>query len=308
MACNGNREHMTEIETMSTQPLVLIRGVGDVGSAVAWALFQAGFCVISHEDRQPRTIRRKMAFCDALWLGECELEGVRAVRHDRVENVLSFAHSRLGVALYGGSFETLLATVRPDILVDARIQKFASVEALKGQAELSIGIGPGFVAREHVDVVIESCWGETLGEIIEKGSAVAPVAEPPALNGIGWERFVRAQVAGRFESELEIGQYVEAGTPIGRISGGRIVAPLSGFVRGLIMPGLSVIKGEKICEIDPRQEQARYRGLAERPSGIAKGVLQAIRGFLPGENHPKRLKDIIDQWDNAFSVIKAEIC
>lgn len=43
----------------------LIRGVGDVGSAVAHRLFRAGHAVVIHDNSQPTTTRRGMAFADA---------------------------------------------------------------------------------------------------------------------------------------------------------------------------------------------------------------------------------------------------
>jgi len=48
---------------------VLVRGVGDIGSAVAHRLFTAGCEVIIHDDPQPATTRRGMAFADAIFDG-----------------------------------------------------------------------------------------------------------------------------------------------------------------------------------------------------------------------------------------------
>lgn len=267
---------MTENEQGKDAPIAIVRGVGDVGSAIAWDLFHAGFIVISHENRQPRTIRRRMAFCDALWVGESELAGLEAHRIDRLEDVLSFAKMRKAIALYAGSFEGMLQSIKPDLIVDGRIQKFSEVEAIKGRAQFTIGIGPSFIAQKHVDVVVESCWGDDLGQVIEEGSAVKPAPVPPRLNGVGWERFVRADTPGRFETEKDIGDFVSKGEKIGHIEGGYVLAPISGYLRGLLYSGLSVLKEEKICEIDPRETEAHFVGLAERPQGISAGVLRAV--------------------------------
>jgi xanthine dehydrogenase accessory factor len=45
---------------------ILIRGANDVGSVVAHRLFQAGFAVVIHKSTLPATIRRRMAFADAV--------------------------------------------------------------------------------------------------------------------------------------------------------------------------------------------------------------------------------------------------
>ena len=60
----------------------LVRGIGDVGSATADALYRAGMAVVIHDLPEPAWTRRKMAFTDAVFDGSVEWEGVRAVRAD----------------------------------------------------------------------------------------------------------------------------------------------------------------------------------------------------------------------------------
>ena len=59
---------------------VLVRGSGDVGSAVAVVLHRAGYGVAIHEVAAPSAPRRGMAFADAVFDGECVLDGVVARR------------------------------------------------------------------------------------------------------------------------------------------------------------------------------------------------------------------------------------
>jgi xanthine dehydrogenase accessory factor len=63
---------------------VLVRGIGDVGSAVAHALFRSGHRVIVHDGPAPTTHRRGMAFADAMFDGTATLAGVNARRIDSV--------------------------------------------------------------------------------------------------------------------------------------------------------------------------------------------------------------------------------
>ncbi len=297
MRQTGKFQQVTTNTQPDNRPIALVRGVSDVGSALSWKLFHAGFIVINHENRQPRTIRRKMAFCDALWTGEAELDGVKAVRVERLDDVLDLARLRKEIALYAGPLDGLIKSIKPDLIVDARIQKFANVETLKGQAMLTIAVGPSFVAGLHVDRVIESCWGDELGKVISEGSAIEPVPVPPRLNGIGWERFVRSDRAGRFETDLSIGAYVEKGSIIGSLDGVNVLAGISGYMRGLLHPGLSVLKGEKLCEIDPRDNEAHFIGLAERPAAIADGVLRAIDEFDHDQQMALNPKRLMEQGD-----------
>ncbi|MCC6176646.1 MAG: hypothetical protein IT305_15160 [Chloroflexi bacterium] len=61
---------------------VLVRGLNDVGSAVAHALVRAGYPVVMHDGPAPTTSRRGMAFADAAFDGEAALAGIVARRLD----------------------------------------------------------------------------------------------------------------------------------------------------------------------------------------------------------------------------------
>lgn len=261
------------------KPIAIVRGVGDVGSAVVWELFHAGFNVVAHENRQPRTIRRHMAFSDALWDGTATLKGLTAYHMNCISDVHALLETENKVAVCSGSFNELVNILSPQLIVDGRIQKFTIIEIILNQAPLTIGVGPGFIAQKHVDFVIESCWGDQLGDIIKIGSAQAPIPLPPKLNGVGWQRFIRAENSGDFKSHKRIGQYVHANQPIGMLGERQVLAPISGHIRGLLRSGLSADAGEKLCEIDPRAELAHFKGLAERPHAIAKGVIKAVNEY-----------------------------
>jgi xanthine dehydrogenase accessory factor len=66
---------------------ILIRGVGEIGSAVAQRLFIAGHAVVVHDGEQPTTTRRGMAFADAIFDGRATPDGVAAIRVGRPEAV-----------------------------------------------------------------------------------------------------------------------------------------------------------------------------------------------------------------------------
>jgi hypothetical protein len=72
---------------LSAVTVVIVRGLGDIGSAVAHLLFREGYGVALHDEPRPATTRRGMAFADAAFDGEAELDGVRAVRADTAEEV-----------------------------------------------------------------------------------------------------------------------------------------------------------------------------------------------------------------------------
>ena len=258
---------------------VLIRGVGDVGSAVARRLFIAGYAVVVHDSDRPATTRRGMAFADAIFDGRATLDGVAAVRVDHPEAVMALLADRGAVPVAVGDFSVLLRLVAPDVLVDARMRKRDRPEAQRGLAPLAIGLGPNFVAGETIDIVVETSW-EQLGHVVTRGSALPLRGEPRPIAGHARDRYVCAPVAGTLRTACAIGQSVAAGEIVARIDGTTLTAPLSGVLRGLTHDGVQVAAGTKVIEIDPRGDPALVRGIGERPARIADGVLQAIDAAL----------------------------
>ena len=54
---------------------VCVKGGGDLASGVAWRLHQCGFRVFMTEIDEPMAVRRKVAFCDAIYHGSTVVEG-----------------------------------------------------------------------------------------------------------------------------------------------------------------------------------------------------------------------------------------
>jgi xanthine dehydrogenase accessory factor len=173
-------------------------------------------------------------------------------------------------------FAEVLDAVAPDILIDACLHKHGAPDPVRGLAPLSIGLGPGFVAGDNADLVVETAWGESLGKIIRSGSALDYAGEPRPLGGHGRERYVYAGRAGIFRTDRAIGDRVREGDEVARIDGSVVVAPLSGILRGLTHDGASVVAGAKVLEVDPRGDPARAFGVGERPDRIAAGIIGAI--------------------------------
>jgi hypothetical protein len=89
---------------MSVPPLVLVRGIGDVGSAVAHTLLLGGYAVaISDGPAQPTTHRRGMAFTDAVFDGTAKLDGVYACKIDTLDSLPAQASGRLFISPHAKS-------------------------------------------------------------------------------------------------------------------------------------------------------------------------------------------------------------
>jgi xanthine dehydrogenase accessory factor len=261
---------------MDDRKLVLIRGVGDVGSAVAAVLFRAGYQVALHDEPAPATPRRGMAFADAIFDGWATLDGLTALRVPSAAELRHALNAGDVVPVTALSIRETVDAVSWSSLIDARMRKRAVPEPQRGIARLAIGLGPNFVAGENVDVAIETMWGNRLGEIIEAGTTLALAGEPRPIGGAARERFVYAPDAGRFVTSARIGDRVEEGAVVATIGHATLHAPIRGVLRGLTRSGVNVAIRTKVIEVDPRGDPAGAFGLGERPRRIAEGVLKAL--------------------------------
>jgi uncharacterized membrane protein YfcA len=257
--------------------IVLVRGTGDVASAVALMLFRAGYQVVLHDRPKPSHARRGTALVDALFEGRVEREGVHAKYARSLESLRHMLRCKRALPVADGDFEELLRAVKPQVVVDARLRKHEKPESQRGLAPLTIGLGPNFVAGETTDLVVETAYGKSLGTVIRLGPAQELLGEPQMLGGHGRDRFVYAPVSGIFRTTLEIGTQVVAGQSVGTIDDVAVQAPLTGRLRGLPHHGALIEQRSKIVEVDASETADAIRRLGERPRRIAEGVLTAIR-------------------------------
>jgi xanthine dehydrogenase accessory factor len=260
---------------------ILIRGSGDIGSAIAQRLFLAGWAISIHDNPQSTATRRKMAFTDAIFDGSALLEGIEARRVDDPSLVESILPARAFIPLLVCDFNELLQVLHPGVLIDARMRKHLAPESQIHLAPLTIGLGPNFTAGENVHLAIETGRGESLGQVISHGPTRHLQGEPLELAGHARDRYVYAPAAGLFQTTCQIGELVTHGQIIAHLDGAALLAPLSGLLRGLTRDGIAVSAGTKLIEIDPRGSQAQISGIAARPARITQGVIEALQNFIP---------------------------
>jgi xanthine dehydrogenase accessory factor len=255
---------------------ILVRGSGDVASAVGHILFKGGYKVVIHDSMQPSATRRRMSFCDAIFNGNALLDGVNAQLINDISElkVQLEAHALIPIATQDSS--VILNNLRPEILIDARMRKHEQPEIQIEQAPLTIGLGPNFTAGVTVHAAIETGWNKDLGKVIWSGSTRPLEGEPQKIAGHARDRYVYAPVAGIFRTQLDVGDMVSAGQEVARIGNVSLCANIDGMLRGLTHDGVPVAQKAKVIEVDPRGEKAQISGIGQRPGRIAKGVLEAV--------------------------------
>lgn len=153
------------------KPLVLMRGGGDIASGCVYRLRRAGYPVVISEIAIPTMIRREVCYGNAVHRGEMILERFTARHMSLADAVTSLQQGDGIIPVLTVPYEEILATLKPDIVVDAIIAK-RNVGTTMGDAPLVIGCGPGFTAGEDVHVVVETMRGHTLGRCIYEGAAL----------------------------------------------------------------------------------------------------------------------------------------
>lgn len=256
-------------------PLAVILGTNEIASAVAVHLHRDGYGVILSHDPMPPVIRRKMAFHDALFDDAVSVAGIAASHaQTSLEIRAGLAHGPTVTVTELGLLD-LIVIRSLDILVDGRMQKYRPTPDLRRLARFTIGLGPGFAGAGNCDVAIETRPGKA-GRILQHGATDAPDEMPRRLGNSLDDRFVRAEVAGRWHTAIEIGTRVFKDFTVGHLGIVPVRAPFDGFLRGVVRDGSEVPAGAKLLEIDPRGRRANWTGIDSRSQAIAKAVTKAI--------------------------------
>jgi len=255
--------------------VVLIRGAGEMASGVAHRLHQSHFKVCMLEIPHPIAVRREVSFCEAIYEGEKEVEGVRSTFISNPDEIHSVWREGKIPILIDPDGEKTRRFVKPDVLVDAIMAKKNLGTHIK-KAPLVIGLGPGFYAGKDVDCVIETNRGHDLGRLILKGTAEPDTGIPGNIGGYTVERLLRTMKKGTFRPQRSIGDRVNKRSVVAVVDDFPVIAKISGVVRGLIREGVEVRKGMKVGDIDPRGKREFCFTISDKARSIGGGVLEAI--------------------------------
>lgn len=265
---------------MKKEPLIIVRGGGDLATGTIHRLWSAGLRVLVLEAEHPAAIRRQVSLCEAVYEGETMVEGLRAVHIKALEQAEA-VWTENAVPVLTDPEGRSIALAKPDVVVDAILAK-KNLGTSRSMAPLTIALGPGFTAGSDVDAVVETKRGHRLGRIIREGTAIPDTGIPGMIGGYGRERVIHAQAAGIFVDMCRIGDIVEAGEKIAEIhaADGTVVpvtTQITGILRGLLRSGYPVTPGFKVADVDPRKEELSNCFLiSDKARCIAGSVLELV--------------------------------
>jgi len=262
--------------------LVVLRGGGDLATGVAYRLHKAGFPLVVLELPRPLVVRRRVALATAVVKDIVRVEDLVGRRVATWREARAMAYSDQIPVLVAPDWPPKDSSNdlagRPKaikVLVDARMAK-RNIDTNIDQAPLVIALGPGFSAGSDCHAVVETKRGHFLGRAIWRGAALPDTGRPGTIAGKGQERVLRSPAAGSVTWQVEIGDSVVEGQPLGQVGSQLLSAPFAGVIRGLIAPGLEVPAGYKIGDLDARADRQACFTISDKALAVGGGVLEVI--------------------------------
>ncbi len=284
-------------------PIVLIRGAGDLATGVIQSLHRAGFSLVATEVPDPSAIRRSVALCEAVYDGLARVEDCQAQLCSSVGEALELLARNPSPAVSSGAFQQTLTAdqqeakgstfsspipllIDPNLSCLPELKPFAIIDAIiakkntglqRRMAPITIALGPGFSAGEDCDIVVETMRGHNLGRLIFSGTACPNSGIPGLIAGHDADRVIHSPATGSIHNLAQIGDLVEAGQILADIEGVPVKATIHGVLRGLIRDGFAVSEGLKIADIDPRYtEEMNCFTISDKARALGNATLQAL--------------------------------
>ncbi len=252
--------------------IIVVRGGGDLATGVIQKFHRSGFNVLVTETANPTAIRRTVALSEAVYAKVAVVEDVKAEFVSDLEEAIKCFEKRI-VPIIIDEECNVVKKIKPLAVIDGVIAK-KNLGTNKNMADITIALGPGFIAGEDVDAVIETMRGHDLGRLILSGSAKPNTGIPGEIGGKSAQRVIHAPMEGYVKNIAKIGSVVQEGETVLEVDTVPYKALFTGLVRGLIRDGIYVRKGMKIGDIDPRTD-VNYHTISDKARTLGGAALEA---------------------------------
>ena len=283
--------------------LVIIKGGGELATGAALYLYRAGFRVLLLEKENPTSTRREVSFADAAHDGQKTVERVTCRLAESVEEAKSRLRKNEIVMLIDPEGKSI-KKLAPKVILDAVLSGEDRHETIKGSADHTIALGPGFCAGRDVDAVVETMRGYNLGRIVYEGYASRRDKNAGQVGNVtNPEHLLLAPIDGTVESLRHISYMVKVDEPVAIVhtpnGSVTIKAHLDGVLRGIVRNGSFIKKGQKLAEINPTMRQGECFAVSDKARCIGGAVLMAVMAWAK-KNKKRTLFDKLSGRDDMF--------
>ena len=131
-----------------TDKMILVRGGGDLATGVIHKLHQSGYQVLILECDRPSAIRRHVAFCEAVYDGTAEVEGVvcRRITENDIRTQCRKCWAQGEIPLLTDTHGKHIRELEPEAVIDAILAKKESWDQ-QGYGTTDCGTWPGLYRR-----------------------------------------------------------------------------------------------------------------------------------------------------------------
>ena len=133
---------------------IWVRGAGDIATGIAFRLYQSGFKVVMSDLAQPTSIRRTVCFSEAIVKGETMVEAITA-RFAKDAESAQRVLDQGEIAVIADPTGAIARQLNPIAVIDAILAK-RNIGTRMDDAEIVVGIGPGFTAGQDCHAVVET--------------------------------------------------------------------------------------------------------------------------------------------------------
>ena len=102
--------------------IVLIKGAGDLATGIAYRLKKSGFDIVMTEINNPTTVRRTVAFSQAVFDNEIEIEGIKGIKVNNIDEIY-IEISKGNIPIIIDEKANIIKELNPNVVVDAIIAK-----------------------------------------------------------------------------------------------------------------------------------------------------------------------------------------
>jgi len=268
--------------------IIWVRGAGDIATGAAFRLYKSGFSVVMSDLAIPTSIRRTICFSEAIINGNTQVEDITAELAKDAADAKRIVEKG-SIAVLADPEGAEAKKLRPAAVVDAILAK-RNLGTRMTDADVVVGVGPGFTAGEDCHAVVETMRGHTLGRVYYEGSAMPDTRVPGNIGGFTLERILRAPCAGTFKGVKKIGDLVIKGEICAYVDDKPVVSSLSGVLRGILPDGLEVYEGMKSGDVDPRCELSHCYTVSDKALAVGGGVLEAVLHLQAKEGYEWKRK------------------